>query len=90
MCISIDNLPPNLEVIYFSNSFDQPIDDLPSSVIDIEIGMDFNQPINKWPPNLQYLSLENDDYSPYMCDLPDSLVELDVGYVLVHIKVDNS
>lgn len=77
--ISVNNLPPNLRLIYFSHSFDQSIDNLPSSVTDMEIGMDFNRPINKWPPNLQYLSLQNNDYNPYMCDLPDSLVELDIG-----------
>lgn len=71
----VDNLPNNLEEIYFGYNFDKPVDNLPENLIRIYFGNNFNNFVDKLPNKLKELHFGY-HFNKLINNLPKSLVKI--------------
>ena len=79
----VDNLPPNITHIYFSDDFSQSVDNLPQNLTHLHFGFNFNQSISNLPLKLIYLYLGYYFNQP-ISNLPSSLTYLALNYSFTH------
>jgi hypothetical protein len=74
----IEYLPPDTNIIVFSEKFNQPVDNLPNQVDTIYFGSDFDKPVNDLPNGLKYIFFAQSFNHP-IDNLPDSVEEIRVS-----------
>jgi hypothetical protein len=74
----IEYLPPDTNIIVFSDKFNQPVDNLPNQVDTIHFGSDFDQQVDNLPNGIRYIFFAQAFNHP-IDNLPDTIEEIRVS-----------
>lgn len=73
----IEYLPPDTNIISFSDEYNQPVDNLPNQVDTIFFGSEFNHPVDDLPNGLKYIYF-GQYFNQTLDNLPDTVEEIRV------------